>query len=98
MTISFNQIYLFAIKVITQLSLLEIKIVLDITLISDILLNQLEAWKLGVKHSFSDHRYIELTITLSFRREHYKSRTKQKTPNRKLTCSTDACTQRSRTR
>jgi len=38
--------------------------VLDITLISDPLLNQLEAWKVGVEHSFSNHRYIEFTITL----------------------------------
>jgi len=38
--------------------------VLDITLISDPLLNQLEAWKVGIEHSFSDHRYIEYPITL----------------------------------
>jgi len=38
--------------------------VLDSTLISDPLLNQLEAWKVGIEHSFSDHRYIEFTITL----------------------------------
>jgi len=38
--------------------------VLDISLISDPLLNQLEAWKLGIEHSFSDHRYIEFKITL----------------------------------
>jgi len=38
--------------------------VLDISLISDPLLNQLEAWKLGIEHSFSDHRFIEFKITL----------------------------------
>jgi len=38
--------------------------VLDITLISDPLLNQLEAWKVWIEHSFSDHRYIEFTIIL----------------------------------
>jgi len=38
--------------------------VLDITLISDPLLNQLEAFKVGIEHSFSDHRYIEFTISL----------------------------------
>jgi len=38
--------------------------VIDITLISDPLLNQLEAWSEGIEHSFSDHRYIEFTITL----------------------------------
>jgi len=44
----------------TQLS----SLVLDITLISDPLLNQLEAWKVGIEHSFLDYRYIEFTITL----------------------------------
>jgi len=38
--------------------------VLDITLTSDPILNQLEAWKVGIEHSFSDHRYIEFTTTL----------------------------------
>jgi len=38
--------------------------VLDITMISDPLLNQLEAWKVGIEHSFSDHRYIEFTLSL----------------------------------
>jgi len=38
--------------------------VLDITLISDTQFNQLEAWKVGIERSFSDHRYIEFTITL----------------------------------
>jgi len=38
--------------------------VLDITLISDPLHNQLVAWKVGTEHSFSDHRYIEFTISL----------------------------------
>jgi len=37
---------------------------LDITLISHPLLNQVEAWKEGIEHSFSDHRYIEFTISL----------------------------------
>jgi len=39
--------------------------VLDITLVSDPLLNQLEAWKVGTEHTFSEHRYIEFTITLN---------------------------------
>jgi len=33
-------------------------------LISDPLLNQLEAWKVGIEHSFSDHRYIKFTKTI----------------------------------
>jgi len=63
-TISFNQTYSSATKVMTQLPSLERRKVLDITLISDPLLNQLKAWRVGFEHSFSDHRYIEFTITL----------------------------------
>jgi len=33
---------------------------------SDPMLNQLKAWKVGVKQPFSDHRYIEFTITLDY--------------------------------